>query len=406
MIQIIKPPPSFAAEFAKNFAGGATEGYFGAKEKKQQQEAAQKRAQQIQKLTGLDLSDQTPEMQEKIVAEHFKQMGKENLFNQKKGYVENIFSGNKGQQPQGQSFNNKDISSSQEPQDQMNGFDASKIRDEDIAQASVIDPNLARSLQHAKDVALREQTAQKKAERKEFESERSYHTGFSKEEEKSVNQQRSSIPKKEMALNFARDAIQSGDMSYFSPDKLADSTGIDLFRTAKGAQLITAGKENLLNNMGRVSARAQNIWFEQRLNSMFPKIGQSQEANLTVQEMLEGELELDKAYVREFDRLSQEDEKKYGYVKKDIAKRAQDAIKSESKEILNRTSYRMKEIEEREKGISSLKKQVGHKVPKGTPLTQTMAKLYLDKFGDNALATAKANGYTIPTFEEYQIYKD
>lgn len=253
---------------------------------------------------------------------------------------------------------------------------------------------------------LEKRKEEEKTKRKSFESERAYHSGYTKETEKKVNELRNSIPKKEMALNFSRNAIETGNLGYFSPDKLADATGMDLFRTAKGAQLITAGKENLLSNMSRVSARAQNIWFEQRLNSMFPKIGQSEEANLITQEMLEGEVALDKAYVNEYERLSDEDENKYGFVKKDIDKRVANNLKTLEKEILGRTSYRMKEIEEQEKGISKLKKDVGKNVIKGTPLTLAMAKLYKEKFGENALKVAEKNGYYIPTIEEFQTFQE
>lgn len=247
---------------------------------------------------------------------------------------------------------------------------------------------------------------EKVLQRKEFGEERKYHSEFSKKAEEEANQLRTSIPKKEMALNFARNAVETGELGFFSPDKLADVTGIDLFRTAKGAQLITAGKENLLSNMSRVSAKAQNQWFEQRLNSMFPKIGQSKESNLTVQEMLEGETALDKSYLDEFDRLVAEDEQKYGFVKKDISKRTHAAIKPLENEILKRTTYRMKEVEESEKGLSGMKGQVGKNVPKGTPLTLSMAKLYKSKFGENALNVAEKNGYYIPTVEEFRIFQE
>ena len=55
--------------------------------------------------------------------------------------------------------------------------------------------------------------------------------------------------------------------------------------------------------------------------------------------------------------------------------------------------------------VSSIKKEVGKKVIKGTPLTLSMAKLYKDKFGDKALEVAKENGYLIPTYEDYQSYQ-
>lgn len=255
------------------------------------------------------------------------------------------------------------------------------------------------------DAELNRRKEEKKLDREEFQSERGYHSSYSKKAEEVANALRTSLPKKEMALDFARNAVELGDVGYFSKDKLADATGIDLFRTAKGAQLVTAGKENLLSNISRVSAKAQNQWMEMRMNSMFPKIGQSKEANLTVQEMLEGEAQLDRAYLNEFDRLSAEDESKYKFVRKDIEKRARDAVKPIEKEIMRRTSYRMKEIEEQESGLSSLKEKVGKNVTKGTPLTMAMAKLYKDKFKENALNVAEKNGYYIPTIEEFQMIR-
>lgn len=247
---------------------------------------------------------------------------------------------------------------------------------------------------------------EKKTNRAIFNEDRKYHTKFSELAEKEAEDLRQSIPKKEMALQFARDAVQSGNLGYFSADKLADATGIDLFRTSKGAQLTTAAKENLLSNMSRVGAKAQNIWFEQRLNSMFAKIGQSEEANLTVQEMLEGEVALDKAYLEEFDKISQRDMQDYGYVRKDASKRAHDAVRPIEKDIMRRTSFRMKEIEEKEKGLKSLEKDVNLKsVPKGTPLTMQMLGLYIEKFGkDNAIKVAEKKGYYVPSYEEWQRF--
>ncbi|CAB4121570.1 hypothetical protein UFOVP1357_53 [uncultured Caudovirales phage] len=244
-----------------------------------------------------------------------------------------------------------------------------------------------------------------KAGIKEKTEERKFHTTYSAKQEEEANKLRDSIPKKENALNFARDAVESGNMGTFSLDYLADLTGKDVFRTAKGAQLLTAGKENLLSNMSRVSARAQNQWFEQRLASMFPKIGQSKEANLTVQEMLEGEVALDSAYLKEFDRISEEDEGRYGYVRKDASKRAHNAIKPLEKEVFNRSSYRMRELEEQEMGAKKLNSKVESPVPRGTPLTLANMNILYKKYGDKAIEKAEKLGYRVPTREEFELYQ-
>lgn len=324
--------------------------------------------------------------------ETMKQQFKTQQIKQKQDFISEILGGRAPQEMQEEPLQQTQETSSYNP---------SYLSDESILQANAMDPTLGRALQMQKDTALRQEDKKEK----KFQTERQYHSSYSKEHEKQADVLRESIPKKKMALDFARNALETGDLGYFSLDKLADVTGIDLFRTAKGAQLATASKENLLNNMGRVSARAQNIWFEQRLNSMFPKIGQSKEANLTVQEMLEGEVALDNAYLTEYDRVKKEDEDNYGFVKKDASERARSNIKPFEKQILARTSYRMKEVEEQEKGLSRLKQEVGKNVAKGTPLTLAMAKLYKEKFGDKALDVAEKNGYKIPTIEDFKIYQ-
>lgn len=356
---------------------------------------------------GVDMSGITdPEQRKSIGQELMKNKGKADLFEKKQEFVNKIIG--KDQQLLDDGFSDQ-IMQEQPLESQEQGpkqaerkkFNPAEIPDEDILQIAAIDPTMGKELRAAKDAALKKQ----ETEQKHFREERKYHSDYVKKAEEEADQIRSSLPKKEMSLDFARNAVETGDVGYFSLDKLADITGSDAFRTAKGAQLITAAKENLLSNLSRVSARAQNIWMEQRLNSMFPKIGQSNEANLSVLEMLEAEAAMDKNYLNEFDRLVAEDEKEFGFPRKDIKKRAQAAANEKNKEVLKRASYRLKEIEEQEKGIKTLKQDVGKNVIKGTPLTLSMAKLYKDKFGDKALSVAEKNGYYIPSVEEFQTYK-
>lgn len=419
MVQIIPARRDYVSESLREFnQSGAAERFsqhFKNKESKKQL-AEENKA--IKDRFDIDLSSITnPDDRKIIMTEMLKRQGKEDLLNKKSQLFDQFLNPDqqsfgdqiRGEQnvPQGifkPEFEEQNAPPQEQPQ-QKKKFDASTIPDELIFKLGLVDKDAAQEVRMAKDSALKQNRFIEESERKEFKEERDYHSSYAKEAEKDANNLRTTIPRKENALHFARDAVETGDMSYFSPDKLADATGIDLFRTAKGAQLVTAGKENLLSNLSRVSARAQNLWMEQRMSSMFPKIGQSQEANLTTQEMLEGEVEMDKTYLKEFDRLADEDQEKYGYVRKDIQKRAVNAAKTEQDEVLKRTSYRIKEVEEQEKGLTSLKKQVGYKVLKGTPLTLTMAKLYKEKFGDKALATAKANGYYIPSLEEFKYYQ-
>lgn len=280
----------------------------------------------------------------------------------------------------------------------------SDLEDEQILGLSLLNPTAANLLQKQKEGKVKAQKDLDKEERRQFEADRSHHTGLNAKLREKISGLRESLPKKEAALRQARDAIETGNLGFFSLDKLADVTGFNVFRSAKGAQLVTASKENLLSNMARTSAKAQNQWFEQRLNSMFAQIGNKEEANLTIQAMLEGEEMMDKAYLENFDRLSDEDMEKYGYEKGDIEKRARRETEEFDKKILDRTSYQLRQIYEREQGINKLRKIADQKVPHGTPLTLEMAEVLVEKYGKVAEKMAKKLGYSLPDPELYMEF--
>ena len=173
-------------------------------------------------------------------------------------------------------------------------------------------------------------------EHRRFVEDRKYHSEKIKEAEKKVSGLREALPRKKVANSMAMNAVQSGEVGAFSLANLAERTGFKELATAKGAQLSTASKENLLSNMSRVSAKAQNQWFEQRLSSMFPQVGQSREANETIMEMLQAEVDTDEAYMKNYDKISDEDRKKFGYVREDIEKRARKETEKEETEIFDR----------------------------------------------------------------------
>lgn len=367
-------------------------------EQQKAQKMQQQAAQTAKEKFGIDITGFDPETQKALLVEAFKQQGQQGRLGQKQEFLSQLLGGGQPSQKQGEMLRG-------DQQIQQQGFDPSQLSDAQIAQVTAVDPNVGRAMMHAKDVALREKREETALEKKEFGEERTYHTQFSKPAEEKVSSLRSALPKQEAALNYARQAIESGEVGAFTMNHLAELTGADSLRNAKGAQLILAAKEQLLPSLGRISAKAQNQYMEKRMASMIPQVGAKDEANLTMQEMLEAEAEMDKAYLSEFDRLAEKDMAEHKFVKKDIEKRARDATKHKDNEIAKRTSYRMKEIEEEAEGLSDLRAKVGKNVTQGTPLTLSMANLYVKKFGDNALDVAKKNGYYIPTREELMIFE-
>lgn len=236
--------------------------------------------------------------------------------------------------------------------------------------------------------------------RKNFVEDRNFHAkGLAKTEE-NIEKLRETLPRRERVLNLARNAIESGEIGAFSQNRIADLIGGpigDALRTKSGAQFGLAAKENLVTNLGEISARGVNMFMEKRLLDAFSKVGQSEAANLAVQDFFEAENDIEKAYLKEYDRLAAEDEKRYGYKRNDLAKRAREASKDEQQKIFNRSTVRQRQLQEKEKGIPWMYKQANKKVEKGTPLTPEMFRIFIEKVGDpeKALVRAKQLGYKV-----------
>lgn len=304
-----------------------------------------------------------------------------------------------------------------EPSKPQERRSAADIPDYEIAQLQLAEPGLANMIQRMKDTAIRERQEEEKAERRREENEnkiereekrdlREFHMKYSKPEVERVDKMEQDLARKEFALDLGREAIESGNIGGFSKDFLADKYNLPFLKSSKGAQLTLAAKEQLFPNLNRISAKAQNQYMEQRMASMVPLLGQSDESNMTVQTILEGEADLDKAYIDEFRKLQDLDNASpLGVEKKDIKQRAIRNVQVKNKEIMRRTAYRLREIEEKEKGLDKVKSKVGKNVPKGTPATLGMGRLYIEKYGkENAVKMLKKNGYDIPSDDEFDLF--
>lgn len=199
------------------------------------------------------------------------------------------------------------------------------------------------------------------------------------------------IPQKRTAVNLMKDAVANRNLSYFSPDNLAEITGIEGLRSPEGAIFKTAGKEYFLGNIARAGARP-NQWIEQQIADMMAKIGRSPEANFSVLRALENELDLDEARVKITneisDRLRGEGDYAQGklgsLVNKELsqyAEKKQDILFNDLRAI---------------KAIAEKKSQKFRKVEKGTQVSDFMVQALLQQFNNNpkkAAEEAKKLGY-------------
>lgn len=201
----------------------------------------------------------------------------------------------------------------------------------------------------------------------------------------------STIPQKESALELMDDAIVNRNLSYFSPDNLAEVTGIEGFRSPEGAIFKTAGKEYFLGNIARAGARP-NQWIEQQIQDMMTKIGRSTEANLSVNRALRNELDLQKERVRlteeVSDKLRSEGDLSQGKLGSMVNKQLSQYAEKKQLELFND----LRAI----KSIADKAPQKFRKVEPGTEVSTVVAQALLRQFNNDpekAAEEAKKLGY-------------
>lgn len=160
MVQIIPRVKSSGDRFSEAFAnlGHSASQLIPEEMMKKQEDKA------LSGLIGQDVSKiRDPELRKAIISQTLQGQQKSKLFEQKQQLLGNIFSGNKNE--------SESAMPKQSNKEELGqGFDASSITDEQIAAVTAIDPNVARNLQHAKDVALRERREEKKSKEKKEET--------------------------------------------------------------------------------------------------------------------------------------------------------------------------------------------------------------------------------------------
>lgn len=295
---------------------------------------------------------------------------------------------------------------------QTSGFNISQVPEESLVAASAAPypeiASLAKTELQRRDLAQKRGEGERKFEQSKFESERKYQSELSTPFLKKVDESRDAVRQKEGALDLMTNAIEEGNLGFFSKDNFANFLGRfgEGLRTTKGAQLINAQKEFLLSNISRAGARP-NQWIEQQIANMLAKTGRSEEANLTVTEALRAETELERKKIQVTDELADQYRKEVGYVPSNIGAMVDKQLKPYAEEVQNRLAYRLREFYETEQGVSKLAKSTNKKVNRGTPLTLVMAREFVKKYKtvDKALENARKLGYTIPSKDEWKRWQ-
>lgn len=273
---------------------------------------------------------------------------------------------------------------------QKEPMDVTQISDEQLVQLEQIDPKLAKALRDIK-----------KSRREEFLQDRDYHSKKSDKYLEEIEASAAEMESQQAALNQMEQAVT--DKSYLGnfADWFADVSGAEIFRTAKGAQLVGAKKDFLIKSIRGLAGRP-NQWIEQQINSMFATAGRSEEANQKSVAILKASLAKQNHKNEIAMALRDAYEEKLGYVPRNISSQVDQLTKDYNKKEEKRLEYDLQRLSERYDGYS-LKS-----VKKGTPLTLGMASHLMEKYNDKevAMAQAKKLGYYIPDEEVWAQYAE
>lgn len=263
-------------------------------EHQQQQRQAEQMQQENQaaRQLGLDLSGiSDPKTRQQMFAlamqggnqqqlEMLKQQGKQQQLGQKQDFLNQIFGPGKEK--------NQD-ESRMESQPSKQGFDPLKLSDADIARASTVDPTLGRLLQQQKDVALREQ----RAEREFQERQKSKSPEFQREQQVTKSQANADVKYnqtlqetskqhelKEQTLDRLEKLNKKG-VTGKPYEKLLEKAGL-VALTSEGRREFAADVKNLITDIRSIlGGQFSNFEFQTILNA-YPSADFSKGANASI----------------------------------------------------------------------------------------------------------------------------
>lgn len=278
-----------------------------------------------------------------------------------------------------------------------------RLTPEKRAQLNVINPQLSKAL----DPLFKEKETETKEGLKAD-------VARSREYLSKIDQIRDSIGRKELSLRQIDEALASRSNLDFLGDQLADITGLENFRSAKGAQLLSSTKEFFLSDLASIPGVRANQFLEKALSSALTDPNRRQEANQMVAAGMRSNLKLDKVKTELAAQLEDSYRNKQGYIPATIsrqvtkmltpyAQQIQDEWADEVQHITERNNPEIKKFikvknDPEKRKIAARNVKLKPVVP-GAVLDDTIGMILLEKYNDDdakALHAAKQLGYKIP----------
>lgn len=225
---------------------------------------------------------------------------------------------------------------------------------------------------------------------------------------KRIADKKASTPVRMRAVDMAESAVRSGDVGAFSLNHIADVLKIPSLKTEEGAKLDQAIKTNLIGTLSETSAKSQNLFLEKVALDAFARPGNKESANLIKLLAVKTELQLEELETNVYDQILAEDIEKFGFEQPYIQLRVEKALKPAQNELIKGAAWKAVNLSESGKSYDKLAKRALSPVEKGTPLTERMGQILVEKAGgdiDKWKQLVRQLGYTIYSKADRERYE-
>jgi hypothetical protein len=261
--------------------------------------------------------------------------------------------------------------------------------------------NIAQNELDIREANKKEAREDKREERKQFETEREYHSKISRPVIEAANERlKQSDVSKGLREQLKRD-ISSGNTSGFFP-YMVDRLGLESFRNPESARFSNEIKNLFIGSLNEIPGARPNQFLERLLSTAQPLIGRSPEANLSVMDVADFVEDVRDEQARLELQVAKEDNKALGYVKDDVVQRARERMGDYVNRKQEDMAMKIRERHEKEMDDAALINElVGGKVTPGSYVTPRMMQiLYLKNNKDMKKAIDDAQKYGLK-FPEY-----
>lgn len=263
--------------------------------------------------------------------------------------------------------------------------------------------NIAQNELDIREANKKEAREDKREERKQFETEREYHSKISRPVIEAANERlKQSDVSKGLREQLKRD-ISSGNTSGFFP-YMVDRLGLESFRNPESARFSNEIKNLFIGSLNEIPGARPNQFLERLLSTAQPLIGRSPEANLSVMDVADFVEDIRDEQAKLELQVAKEDNKALGYVKDDVVQRARERMGDYVNRKQEDMAMKIRERHEKELDDSALINElISGKVTPGSYVTPRMMQiLYLknDKDMKKAISDAQKYGLKFPEYLE------